>query len=97
MSTSGAAYSQNRGSAVIGAASVGPRADGAEVEVMTGLSSKFGSLMSGGGEGQGRAAAVEHEDTSSTRKGHKEGTAMGHAAGYVFICWCQCPLGGPCG
>lgn len=97
MSTSGAAHSQNRGPAVIGAASGGSRADGAEVEVMTGLSSKFGSLMSGGGEGQGRAAAVEHENTGRTRKGQKEGTAMGHAAGYVLICWCQCPLGGRCG
>lgn len=78
MSTSGAVHSKRRGGTVVGATSVGSRADEGEIGVMERLSSKSGSLMSGAGKG--RAAIEEHEDTRSTRKGRKGGKTMGHEA-----------------
>lgn len=87
MSSSSAAHRRKNGATVDVATSAASRADEAGIGVMTGLTSKFGSLMSGSGDGEGRATTEERRDTSYTGKGLKAGNTVRHRTGYVLIYW----------
>ena len=85
MSQPGLAHSEEGGTPVVGAASVGSKSEGAGVEAMKGLSGSLASLMSGDGEDKRRAAAKEDEDTNRPSEGQKGGKGTGQGTGYV---WC---------